>query len=254
MAEGPYRHARLSWPTRLSGGLALAALTACAAGGPAGPDQALGPRAIPVEIATPVPAADLTLETAAGSATPVFAVVPEAPRAVILALHGYGDHGASTFGPAAAAWAEAGIATYAPDQRGFGRGPTRGQWPGAEVLVQDARAYAAAVRARHPGLPLVLLGHSMGGGVALAAAGAGAEVDALVLAAPAIWGGDALNPLQRLAAWTAALVVPDKRFTGEGVVEIRASDNDEGGGPGGKALQRVQRVAAPDRGRREDQG
>ncbi|MEL6479667.1 MAG: alpha/beta hydrolase, partial [Pseudomonadota bacterium] len=40
-----------------------------------------------------------------------------------------------------------------------------------------------------------------------------------------IWGGDALNPLHRVAAWTAAALVPERRFTGEGVVRIQASDN-----------------------------
>ncbi|MEM6972365.1 MAG: alpha/beta fold hydrolase [Pseudomonadota bacterium] len=201
-------------------------LSGCAAGGPAGPEQAQSPRAIPAALATPVQPPDLTLPTADGAAVPAMAVGIQAPTAVILALHGFGDYGASTFGMAAEAWAEAGIATYAPDQRGFGRGATRGRWPGADALIADARAYARAVRARHPDLPLILLGHSMGGGVALAAAAEGADVDALILAAPAIWGGTALNPLQRWAAWIAAATVPDKRFTGEGVVEIRASDND----------------------------
>ena len=51
--------------------------------------------------------------------------------------------------------------------------------------------------------------------------------DGLVLAAPAIWGGAEFNPLYRLAAWTVAAVMPERRFTGEGVVEIQASDNIE---------------------------
>jgi alpha-beta hydrolase superfamily lysophospholipase len=33
--------------------------------------------------------------------------------------------------------------------------------------------------------------------------------------------------VHRLAAWTAAMVAPEHRFTGEGVVEIQASDNIE---------------------------
>ena len=43
----------------------------------------------------------------------------------------------------------------------------------------------------------------------------------------AIWGGTELNPLYRLAAWSAAAIVPERRFTGEGVVRIQASDNIE---------------------------
>ncbi|MEL6337303.1 MAG: alpha/beta fold hydrolase [Pseudomonadota bacterium] len=204
-------------------GLVLA-LSACAVGGAAGPDAALP---VAGDDGSAPPGEALTLTASDGTAVPATLWRAERARAVILALHGYGDYGPSTYGTAAPVWAGAGITTYAPDQRGFGRGPTRGQWPGAEALVADAVAYARALRARHPDLPLILLGHSMGGGIALAAAAQGAPVDGLVLAAPAIWGGSALNPLQRLAAWSAAAVVPDRRFTGEGVVRIQASDNIE---------------------------
>jgi alpha-beta hydrolase superfamily lysophospholipase len=80
---------------------------------------------------------------------------------------------------------------------------------------------------RQPCLPLIVVGHSMGGGVALAAAGRGLDAAGLVLAAPAIWGGAELNPLYRVAAWSAAAVVPEQRFTGAGIVRIQASDNIE---------------------------
>jgi alpha-beta hydrolase superfamily lysophospholipase len=148
-------------------------------------------------------------------------------RAVILALHGFGDAGDLTFGWAAEHWAARGIAVYAPDQRGFGANPDRKRWPGVEALVADAVAGAAAIRRRHPGLPLVVVGHSMGGGVALIAAAAGIEADALVLAGPAIAGGDALNPLLRAGAWTIAAAAPERRWTGRGVVEIHPTDNPE---------------------------
>ncbi|MEM6489608.1 MAG: alpha/beta fold hydrolase, partial [Pseudomonadota bacterium] len=179
-----------------------------------------------------IAAARDSLPTADGGAVPVArwdarAPAPEAgPRLVLLALHGYGDYGLSTYAGPGPAWAAAGITVYAPDQRGFGRGPTRGAWPGADALVADAIAFAETLRARHPGVPLALLGHSMGGGVALAAAPA-VQPDALVLVAPAIWGGATLNPMQRIAAWLAAATVPDRRFTGDGLVEIQASDNIE---------------------------
>ncbi len=149
------------------------------------------------------------------------------PRAVILAVHGFGDYGPSTFAQAARFWAGQGIITYAYDQRGFGRNISFGHWPGAAALAADLRAMAAQVRARHPCLALIVVGHSMGGGVVLAAAGQGLDADGLVLAAPAIWGGAEFNPLYRLAAWTVAAVMPERRFTGEGVVEIQASDNIE---------------------------
>jgi alpha-beta hydrolase superfamily lysophospholipase len=151
---------------------------------------------------------------------------------VILGVHGYGDYGPSTFDAAARFWAGQGITTYAYDQRGFGRNLSFGRWPGAEALVGDLLAVARQVRARQPCLPLIVVGHSMGGGVALAAAGQGPgagqlDADGVVLAAPAIWGGAELNPLHRVAAWSIAAVVPERRFTGEGIVSIQASDNIE---------------------------
>jgi alpha-beta hydrolase superfamily lysophospholipase len=184
--------------------LAPLALAACAAGGP-----------MPNRVAAPPIPHRVEWATA------------EDPRAVILALHGYGDHAASTFHAAAPAWAARGIAVTAYDHRGFGNDPGRGQWPGASTLIADAVAEVARARAEYPETPLFLLGHSMGGGIALAAAGAGAPVDGVILVAPAISGGEAIPPAARLGLWTFTAILPDKRWTGEGLVTLRASDNDE---------------------------
>ena len=146
-------------------------------------------------------------------------------RAVVLALHGFGDAGDLTYDGAAAYWAGRGIAVYALDQRGFGGNASRKQWPGVDALIADATAAAREVRRRNPGLPLVVVGHSMGGGVALAAAAEGMDADALVLAGPAIAGGEALSPLARNAARTLASALPDTRWTGRGIVDIRPTDN-----------------------------
>lgn len=176
-----------------------------------------------------------------------------APRAVILALHGYGDYAPSTFGAAAEAWQAAGITTYAYDQRGFGRNDSWGDWPGPDVLVADLRSIAATLRRRHPDLPLTVVGHSMGGGVALAAAAEGLAADRLVLAAPAIAGGDQVNPFLRLGGWAMGLFFADRRFTGEGVVVIWPTDNIDAlrrlsrdrlgiGNPSGRELSGLLRI------------
>ena len=149
------------------------------------------------------------------------------PQAVILALHGYGDAGDLTFGRAAAAWAARGIAVHAPDQRGFGANPSRRHWPGVDALAADALAEARALRRRYPGLPLTVVGHSMGGGVALVAAGLGLDADGLVLAGPAIAGGEALGEAARTAARLLAAALPDRRWTGGGIVRIQPTDDLE---------------------------
>lgn len=150
-----------------------------------------------------------------------------APRAVILGVHGWGFYGASAFRLAGPFWAARGIEVYAPDLPGFGRNPDRGTWPGTDALVGDLSAMAAAVRAAHPGLPLFVVGHSMGGGLALAAAGEGRlpGVAGIVALAPAVWGGETLPLPFRLSAWAAANVLPERRWTGEGVVRIVPTDN-----------------------------
>ncbi len=189
-------------------------LAGCAAGGPL--EAISGPPPMP------------HLAAADGTALAISEWPAEQPVAVILAVHGYGDYGPSTFARAAEFWAGQGITTFAYDQGGFGRNISLGHWPGAVALAADLRAAAAQLRARNPCLPLIVVGHSMGGGVVLAAADQGGlDADGLVLAAPAIWGGDQFNPLYRLAAWSVALVMPEHRFTGEGMVRIQASDNIE---------------------------
>ncbi len=193
--------------------LALPLLAACV-GGPLGDAPPLG--AAKIEEDAVVGAARLALSEWA----------PEGPpRAVLLAVHGYGDYGPSAFAEAAAYWAERGILTYAYDQRGFGRNESRGRWPGAETLIADFTEIATRLHARRPGLPFYVLGESMGGAVALAGVAEGAPADGLILSAPAAEGGAALPLPWRAAAWAGALTLPEKRWTGEGIVRIQASDD-----------------------------
>jgi alpha-beta hydrolase superfamily lysophospholipase len=57
-----------------------------------------------------------------------------------------------------------GLTVYALDHRGFGRsGGARGHIRRGEQFVDDLEAFADLVGTRHPGVPRVLLGHSMGG-------------------------------------------------------------------------------------------
>jgi alpha-beta hydrolase superfamily lysophospholipase len=88
------------------------------------------------------------------------------PRAVIQLTHGMGEH-AQRYDHVARTLNDAGFAVYAQDHRGHGTsadpealgdmGP--GSWP---ALVDDIGLLSAHIRAEHPGLPLILLGHSMG--------------------------------------------------------------------------------------------
>lgn len=150
----------------------------------------------------------------------------ETPRAVIIALHGMNDYAHMYSGPADY-WAAQGITTYALDQRGFGRSPEFGRWVGEDTMIADLRAAITAARDKHPGLPVMVVGHSMGAGVILAGeAEAPLGADGLILAAPGVWGGRALPIPYRISANVAATFAPGKTLSGERV-QRRATDNIE---------------------------
>ncbi|PBC66193.1 alpha-beta hydrolase superfamily lysophospholipase [Streptomyces sp. TLI_235] len=87
------------------------------------------------------------------------------PRGVVQLAHGMGEH-ASRYGRLAGALTAQGYAVYAADHRGHGRSsagtPGHLGEDGWNRLVQDQVALSDLVRVRHPGLPLVLVGHSLG--------------------------------------------------------------------------------------------
>ncbi|MFP3427747.1 alpha/beta fold hydrolase, partial [Pseudoalteromonas sp. SIMBA_162] len=60
-----------------------------------------------------------------------------------------------------------GIVTYAYDQRGFGESSQQGRWPESPLLVEDLVDAITVLRQRHPNLPLIVAGESMGGSVIL---------------------------------------------------------------------------------------
>jgi len=86
------------------------------------------------------------------------------PWTVLVALHGMNDY-SNAFDQAAQYWAFYGVATYAYDQRGFGASARPGIWSSADTMVADLTDAVDAAAARHPGVPIYLLGESMGGAV-----------------------------------------------------------------------------------------
>lgn len=97
----------------------------------------------------------------------VYRWLPDAaPRAVVQIAHGMGEH-AARYDHAARVLNQAGYAVYANDHRGHGRtaDPERLGWLGDDGwnrVVSDAADLTRHIRTEHPGLPVVLFGHSMG--------------------------------------------------------------------------------------------
>lgn len=96
----------------------------------------------------------------------VHAWTPDGPaRGIVQIAHGMGEH-AGRYGSLAHDLTRRGYAVYANDHRGHGRtmhaGPGVLGEGGWNLLVEEVAALSRIVRDRHPGLPLVLLGHSLG--------------------------------------------------------------------------------------------
>ena len=120
---------------------------------------------------------------------------PEATFLVALA-HGYGEH-AGRYAHVAERLISEGAVVVAPDHLGHGRSEGERALIGrGEDLTDDLHLVAARARADHPGLPMVLIGHSMGGLIATRYAQRfGEELSALVISGPIIGGNDAMQAL-----------------------------------------------------------
>lgn len=169
--------------------------------------------------------ADGAFTTRDGLSLPLRQWAAERPHVVIVALHGMNDY-SNAFDMPASAWAKHGITTYAYDQRGFGRSPHTGLWAGAEVLQRDLVDFVAAVKSRHPGTPLFVLGESMGGAVVLTSLASKnpPPADGIVLVAPAVWSRSDMPLHYRIALWLTAHLAPGMSVTGKGL-KIWPSDN-----------------------------
>ena len=112
--------------------------------------------------------ATFTFPSSDGTAIHAYRWSPAgAASAIVQLAHGMGEH-AGRYRRLAEALTDAGYVVYANDHRGHGRtagSPDRhgdlgpDGWQG---LVDDIGRLTAIARGEHPGLPLVVLGHSMG--------------------------------------------------------------------------------------------
>jgi alpha-beta hydrolase superfamily lysophospholipase len=111
----------------------------------------------------------------------------EQPRYVALVVHGYGEH-IGRYEELAGVLAGHGAAVFGPDHMGHGASAgERVLIEDFEEVVADVHAVADLARRTHPGVPLVLIGHSMGGLIAARYAQRhGDELAALVLSGPVI--------------------------------------------------------------------
>ncbi len=122
-------------------------------------------------------------------------------KGVVTLAHGYGEH-SGRYAYVASRLTAAGYAVYAPDHQGHGRSTGKRGRISLTAAITDLHQMIVTVsKARHPDAPQFLLGHSMGGAIALRYAIAHQDrLTGLVVSAPlaAVDGGAALKTLGKL--------------------------------------------------------
>lgn len=129
------------------------------------------------------------------------------PRASVLIVHGLGEH-SGRYDRAASIFSAQGLEATGLDLQGFGgSGGRRAFIDRMDTWLDDVEDRLAALRADGAGRPVVLLGHSMGGLVALRYAESDRpQPDLLILSAPAV--ADALPAWKHLAARVLGRLAP----------------------------------------------
>lgn len=111
----------------------------------------------------------------------------ENPRYLAVLAHGYGEH-IGRYEYVASALRDHGAAVYGPDHQGHGRSEgERVVVNDFENVIDDMHTVVGKAVADHPDVPIVLIGHSLGGMVAARYAQRyGATLAALVLSGPVL--------------------------------------------------------------------
>ncbi|NKS97665.1 alpha/beta fold hydrolase [Rhodococcus hoagii] len=109
------------------------------------------------------------------------------PTGILLLAHGLGEH-ARRYDHVVERLVGLGLVVYAPDHRGHGRsGGKRIELHDWSEFLDDLHRLSAVAIAENPGLQRFLLGHSMGGAIALSyALDHQDELSGLILSAPAV--------------------------------------------------------------------
>ena len=171
---------------------------------------------------------DSSFITFDGTELPIHIWQPaDETKYIFIALHGFNDY-ANFIKRGAEFFTRHRIMVYAYDQRGFGKAPVLGRWGGTEQMAGDLATLVGLVADKHPGLPIYLLGHSMGGAVVIQAMTSDnpPSVAGTILAAPAVWARSTEPFYQRFALWIGAHTMPGLKLTGDSLDRM-PSDNIE---------------------------
>ncbi len=133
----------------------------------------------------------------------------QSPKAAVVIVHGLGEHSAR-YAEMAARFNQEGYAVYTYDQRGHGNSPGKqGYVAKFKRMPDDLDVFIGRVRSRLDGIPLFLMGHSMGG-LVLASHALKYQPDAkgLVFSSSALKAGDNVKPLLQKVSGLLSVIAP----------------------------------------------
>jgi lysophospholipase len=144
------------------------------------------------------------------------------PRGALVIVHGLAEHG-MRYAETAGVLSDAGWSVYSVDLRSHGLSPDPPRSERVHVdrfgdFVDDVEAMVALARERHPGQPVFLLGHSMGGLVSLTYLLARPEkVQGAIISSPALGTHPDFQPPAVLRALVGVIsaLMPRKTFPSE---------------------------------------
>jgi alpha-beta hydrolase superfamily lysophospholipase len=149
---------------------------------------------------------------------------PESASRVVVLAHGFGEH-SGRYAHVIERLVTDGAAVYAPDHRGHGRseGP-RAVVDDVDAMADDLHLVVQTAKNENAGLPLVLIGHSMGGLMSIRYAQRyGSELTALVVSGPFL-GNPMMAPLLEMEVLPDIPIDPAALSRDPAVGEAYAAD------------------------------
>ena len=137
------------------------------------------------------------------------------PTSVVVLVHGLGEL-IGRYVHVASRLVDAGYAVHALDHRGHGKSEgTRAFIKSYDEFMRDLTQFRRLVESEHPGVPLVVLGHSMGGNLVMSHVLGNADgIAGMALSGAALTAGDDFSSTQRKVFGLIAKVAPGFRPQG----------------------------------------
>jgi len=160
---------------------------------------------------TPIKVRQIRNELRPGSdiALAMAAWIPSGPKAIALVSHGHAEH-LGRYSHLVTALVARGYAVYGQDHRGHGRSSgKRALVMRFDDFADDFHILSDRARREHPGLPIVLIGHSMGGLIAVRyALKYGDELAALVTSGAALVIDEGVSDMTKRIGGILARILP----------------------------------------------